>query len=362
MKFNGNWNIAGGVLLCAAMLAAAGQKATYASAGRYNSTRGNPVTDTLSGVYNSTQIKPEAGTQAGQHAFTLAQYNAQEIQPYHAQQIQPHQAQQVDSYQSHEIRPYQSHEIQPVKPAQEAKRDLPPSRQNGRCSNNSPYNGPGNLVEPLTNGLTLNMTDAQIKQRFGSPTEQSWVADSYGYPGINIQVGGQDKEIWDVVLKTNCVMLHSGIGPGSTRAQVLQTFGRADVVTYQAYKLTFTYGGNTVYSVRIEPAEGSFRTRSTADVGSRAAERPATSTGGSDGLAGNWYCVSPSPTVGIIKMDGHGDYSFGANSGHYSVSGTTVAFSGIPWNGGRAELTKGRIDFNYTDKTGFRYYFAFARY
>lgn len=206
------------------------------------------------------------------------------------------------------------------------------------------------------------MTDAQIKQRFGPPSEQSWDADSYGYPGINIQVGGQDKEIWDVALKTNCVMLHSGIGPGSSRAQVQQTFGSADVVEYQAYKLTFTYSGNTVYSVRIEPTQGSFRNKTTADAGARPAPRTSTSTAGSDGLAGNWYCVSPSATVGSIKMDGRGSYTFGANSGQYSVSGSRVSFSGIPWNGGQGELIKGRIDFYYTDKAGFRYYFSFARY
>src|SRR5947209_19944468 len=45
---------------------------------------------------------------------------------------------------------------------------------------------------------------------------------------------------------------------------------------------------------------------------------------GSDGLVGNWLCIEPGPSLGVIKLDGHGGYSFGTDSGRYTVNGQKV--------------------------------------
>ena len=297
-----------------------------------------------------------SNVRAAQQSRQITAQAAQEIHPYHSQEIQP----------------YHAPDVGPAQRARQAQVDRAANQEAGGCGQTAaPYSGPGNLVEPLSDGLQLSMTDAQIRRALGNP-EPSWDSRTYSYPGIDIQVGGAEKEIWDVVLKTNCVKLHSGIGPGSPRAQVRSVFGKTDQIVYGPYKLMFAYRGDMVSSVHIEPASGSFRAAAKPghlpDSASQTAKLAPAETrsphenSASDGLAGDWYCVSPNATVGTIKMDGRGHYTFGANSGRYTVAGNGIAFSGIPWNGGHAQLVKGNLEFYYSDAQGNKYYFAFARY
>lgn len=297
-------------------------------------------------------------------AQDIQQYQAQDIQPDRTQEIQRYRAQDVQAYKAQDIQQYQAQDVRPAAPAEEVKLNTTPSRTNGGCQKSRRSTmQQGNLVEPLSNGLMLSWTDGDIKNNMGEPAERNWDSRAYGYPGIWIVTGGGRSEIWRVTLRADCVQMNSGVGPGSSRADVVRAFGKAYEVTYDQYKLTFAYDGDRVSEVKIEPAEGSFRAMSTGSARKASAQSQSTSSSDApSSMAGDWYCVVPNATVGTIKIKNDGTYTFGSNSGRWSMHGDQIQFSGIPWNGGKAQMVGGNIQFLWKDAAGHAYYFVFARY
>lgn len=144
-----------------------------------------------------------------------------------------------------------------------------------------------NHVEPLSNGLSLGMTGPQIRQQFGEPAHRSWDARSLSYPGFTVQVGGGRQEIWHLTLKKG-VSLSCGIGVGSARDDVEKVFGASEAPVEGQYKLLFTYKGDRVSGIRIDPASGSFA----------ASAEPASALPAS--FVGTWHGVGS--TIGQLEL------------------------------------------------------------
>lgn len=215
-----------------------------------------------------------------------------------------------------------------------------------------------NLVEPLSNGLSLSMTGPEIQKKFGPPTEKGFDARTFGYPGFSVNVGGRDLGIWHLTLKKG-VTLACGVGVGSSRADVVRAFGSADGATSGPYKLAFSYSGDKVAKIRVDPASGSF---SPAPAANPAAKAPA----GADPLVGNWRGLAH--TIATIELKADGTYS-GANGGHgtWKREGGEVVFTGplAAWNGGRARLShlsRETLEFEWRDARGAKNYFALGKY
>lgn len=209
-----------------------------------------------------------------------------------------------------------------------------------------------NLVEPLSNGLALSMTKPEIVSRFGEPPNPTWDSRTFGYRDFSVQVGGQRLEIWRVTLKG--VKLNCGIGAGSSRADVVRAFGKPDGITYDQYQLTFSYTGDRVESIKIEPAKDSFAAIS------GPASQPAKKEDVS--LVGKWYGAGS--TMGLIEMRPDGSYSYGQARGTYSQKDGEIIFTGslTAWNNGHAKIKNGILEFYWTNAQGFKQYFTFAKY
>lgn len=117
----------------------------------------------------------------------------------------------------------------------------------------------GNPVEPLSNGLRLTMTRTDIIGRFGQP-KPNWDRGILSYGSFNVITGGSNYEIWHFTITGTGVTLSSGIGVGSSRGDVAAVFGNPSGGEYGLYKLVFTYSGNNVTAIKIDPAKGSFIT------------------------------------------------------------------------------------------------------
>lgn len=191
-----------------------------------------------------------------------------------------------------------------------------------------------NLVDPLSNGLQLSMTGPQIKEKFGAPP----------YAGWSVETSGRREEIKRVTLSKD-VRLASGIGPGSSRADVQRAFGAADRAEVGAYSLTFSYAGDRVSEVRIESA------------GRRAKKRA--------GTAGTWRGTGG--TVGLLELKPDGTYtSPDGGKGRWKTAPDGVVFTGAlkAWNGGRAKFTDEKhetLEFSWQDEKGRKRYFAFSK-
>ncbi|MDD5302838.1 MAG: hypothetical protein PHS14_06970 [Elusimicrobia bacterium] len=227
------------------------------------------------------------------------------------------------------------------------------------CLLAAPAAGGGkNPVEPLSNGLALTMTGPEIKKKFGAPTEKTFDARTFGYPGFSVNTGGRRQEIWHLTLKKG-VKLSSGIGAGSSRSDVEKVFGSADEATAGPYKLTFTYAGDAVSKIKIDPANGSFAEAQGAPPAAAAA--PASG----DGLVGTWDGVGS--TLGRIDLAADGTYSSpNGGKGTWKATRDGAVFTGplAAWNGGRARLShlsRETLEFQWTGKNG-KQYFAFGKF
>lgn len=216
-----------------------------------------------------------------------------------------------------------------------------------------------NPVEPLSNGLSLAMTGPEIKKAFGAPTERTYDARTFGYAGFSVNTGGRRQEIWHLTLKKG-VRLSSGIGVGSSRADVEKVFGAADEATAGRYKLTFAYAGDAVSRIRIDPANGSFAAEGAAEAPAAAAAAPSGS-----GLVGTWHGVGS--TIGRIDLAADGTYSSpNGGKGTWRATPEGAVFTGplAAWNGGRARLShlsRETLEFQWTGKNG-KQYFAFGKF
>jgi hypothetical protein len=211
-----------------------------------------------------------------------------------------------------------------------------------------------NLVEPLSNGLRLSMTQEEIVAKFGPPSERTWDPRVFGYPQFVVEVGGVNQTIWRVVLKES-VSLRCGVRIGSSRQQVIRAFGGADQVVHQNIRLRFAYRQNQLIRIEIEPAAGEFA-RSPND--SRKAPREVGPSGSS--FLGTWYGAN----VKIqITLQSDGTYVSNVGSGRYAQEGAKVTFTGPlrQWNRGRARVANGALEFHWKDPDGSVHLVAFSK-
>lgn len=221
-----------------------------------------------------------------------------------------------------------------------------------------------NPVEPLSNGLRLSMTQAEILAKFGEPTEHTFDARTFGYPSFGVACGGAFAKIWHLTLKRG-VTLSSGIGVGSSRAAVERVFGSASPVKSGQYAVTFRYDGDRVSEIKIDPANGEF-SGLTSDKPTPRHPRaePKSEPASAASLLGTWYGAGD--TKGTIELHADGTYDWSGNhAGRYSVAGTKVTFTGslTAWNGGVAQLNKrgDTIEFYWTNADGAKQWFVFIR-
>ena len=118
-------------------------------------------------------------------------------------------------------------------------------------------NKTGNLVEPLSNGLTFTMPRSAVQERFGKP--QKVVGTQLRYADFGVEyLEGKDRMIF-VALQGN-VRLNCGLGAGATRSQVEEKFGKLDSrgnVIYKKFLVHFSPApGGTIEAVTVSPAPG----------------------------------------------------------------------------------------------------------
>ncbi|MBU6365803.1 MAG: hypothetical protein KJT01_06290 [Gemmatimonadetes bacterium] len=220
-----------------------------------------------------------------------------------------------------------------------------------------------NKVEPFSNGLRLHWTKEQVIQRFGEPTDRTWDAGIFGYADFRVTVYPPGNAIHRVVLKTPAIRLASGIGVGSAVDDVRRVFGQTSDVVSGQYRLSIEYDGGRVYRLTISPVGDAFAPAATvaggpATPGSRAAGNPMSAP---TAMAGRWYGVN---VANQLTLTADGRYTTGAGgSGSWRQRGDTVQFSGplTAWNGGTAVLSRGALEFHWTNREGAVQYFAFVR-
>ncbi len=223
-----------------------------------------------------------------------------------------------------------------------------------------------NPVEPLSNGLRLSMTQREILAQFGEPSSHTFDARSFGYASFDVACGGAEAKIWHLTLKSG-VQLSSGIGVGSTRADVERVFGPATTANVGQYRLTFSYTGDRVDRIKIDPADGEFAAdkSDTPAAGSAAPVSTAKNkSAAKTKLVGNWYGVGDAK--GEIELRADGTYAWaGTEAGRYSAKGDTLVFTAglAAWNHGIAKLNARRdtFEFQWTTADGAKRWFAFAR-
>lgn len=212
-----------------------------------------------------------------------------------------------------------------------------------------------NPVQPLSNGLALSMTGPEIKKKFGDPTYKTFDARTFGYDSFTVNVGGRRQEIWHLTLKKG-VTMSSGIGVGSSRAEVERVFGAAQEAIAGQYALKFTYAGDKVSAVKIDPADDSFKPEAAA------AEKGALPAP-EGGILGGWHGAGS--TIGRLELKADGTYS-SPNGGHgtWSREGDEIVFTGplAAWNGGRGKLSRpDLIEFKWKSRELGKQYFVFSK-
>jgi hypothetical protein len=204
-----------------------------------------------------------------------------------------------------------------------------------------PARGDQNLVEPLSNGLQLSMTMAQIQEKFGKPTETAWDPGTFGYKDFLVLCGGSKGIIWRVQLRGD-VKLSSGIGPGSSRADVKRVLGSEFRAVSGQYQLTINYdAAGRASEVIIEPANGPFAAMDAP---------PAAGIPNLPALIGNWNASDHA-----LDLFPDGTYKYGLlASGRWHVEKDEVVFDGAlaAWNSGHGHAKDGRLEFVWTDATG----------
>jgi hypothetical protein len=213
-----------------------------------------------------------------------------------------------------------------------------------------------NLVEPLSNGLSLSMTRTEIFQRFGPPAEQTWDPGVFGYPEFMVETGGVDELVWRLTIK-NSISLSSGIHIGSSRQEVGRIFGAADEVVYQRYRLRFRYAQDQLMRIEIEPARGEFAP----SKGRRGKSQGASANGlSTTELLGTWYGSNVKVQVTLEK---DGSYLSTSGPGRYRLEGEKIVFTGPlgQWNHGRARVSDQAMVFHWKDGQGSVHWVAFSR-
>lgn len=217
----------------------------------------------------------------------------------------------------------------------------------------------GNAIEPISNGLLLTMTRTDILNKFGG-AEPSFDQCNLRYPGFQVICGGAHQTIWHFIINGAGITLNSGIGVGSSTQDVAKVFGGPYGGTVGQYKVSFSYDGDKVYDIHVDPAGDEFQPYARGN----AAGANASSAGAAGGVAGLYWCVAPSWSKGTINLLADGRYQMNsAPAGRYRVSGNAVRFSGQlrSWNNGVSRLENGTLIFEWTTLAGARQYFAYSK-
>jgi hypothetical protein len=287
-------------------------------------------------------------------AATLAAAAAQDIGVFHADPVQQHRRESGQ---------------QPARP------------QEPQISTPAYTRGLSNPVEPLSNGLSLAFTKADILNRFGEPTERTWDSRTFGYGSFRVQVGGAREEIWRIRLTGSEVALSSGIRIGSRKRDVEAVLGSAYRADIGQYSLQFSYSGERVTEILIEPANGSFapvaaprRNQSQPPVaavttqpanGSETSPRTPQGNRSQSSVPGVWQFIVPSSTLGEIELRADGTYvGRPAGGGTWRLEGRDFQFTGtLTFNHGRGKLNEDGtlIEFNYKNDGGFAQYFVLKK-
>jgi hypothetical protein len=204
-----------------------------------------------------------------------------------------------------------------------------------------------NPVEPLSNGLKLTMTRADIQEKFGPPPETTYDPQSFGYKEFFVQCGGSRNSIWLVQLK-NPVKLSSGIGVGSSKADVQRVFQSDAFAVSGQYALTLLYDTTGhVSELRIAPANGEF-------VAMDAPPPPSIPT--LPAVVGKWFGLGSS-----IELFPDGTYKYALLArGTWHIESDGVAFDGPVAAWGKAHGKNGQLEFVWSDDQG-PHVFTFRR-
>lgn len=217
----------------------------------------------------------------------------------------------------------------------------------------------GNPVEPISNGLLLTMTRTDILNKFGE-AEPNFDQCNLRYPGFQVICGGAHQSVWHFIISGPGVTLNSGIGVGSSKQEVAEVFGGPYGGVIGQYKVAFSYDGDRVYDIHVDPANGDFQPYSQGgSAGGNSS--PAAPAGG---IAGLYWCVAPSWSKGTINLLADGSYQMNGNAaGRYTVSRGEVHFDGQlrSWNNGVGRLENGTLIFEWTTAAGARQYFAYSK-
>ncbi len=216
----------------------------------------------------------------------------------------------------------------------------------------------GNNVEPLSNGLLLNMERNEIRQKFGAP-KASWVACQMDYGSFSADLC-YGPRIARLFITSPGVTLSSGIGVGSSKADVARVFSNPYGLTTGQYILDFSYNGDKVSKIKIDPANGDFKPYAASE--SKSAKTSAPKAAGE--LAGMYWCVMPTWSKGTINLLADGTYQMnGQPGGHYKYSQGEFHFDGTlkSWNNGVATMDNGNMIFSWKNQDGAHQYFAYRK-
>lgn len=216
----------------------------------------------------------------------------------------------------------------------------------------------GNPVEPLSNGLSFRWERNDIRQRFGEP-KPGWVKCEmdYGDFAIHKCYGPGSARVF---IHSPRIALNSGISVGSAKSEVARVFGNPFGSTSGPYKLDFQYNGERVAHIKID-WDGA-----AAESGNPPPPPAHGTAGDAGGLAGIWHCVAPTFSVGgtlHLLPDGTYRMNGGGVAGRYKAANGQVHFDGTlkDWNNGVAKLNNGVMEFQWTNKEGWKQYFAYRR-
>lgn len=216
-----------------------------------------------------------------------------------------------------------------------------------------------NLVEPLSNGLRLTQTKAQVIQQFGQPTLVTVVGMTF--PEFSVRFEGPGEQVSSFRTQKG-VRLSCGLGVGDSMDQVRKVFPNGGLsggnyqVTHGQYSLLFEGYENQVYKVSIWPVKDRF-------VDESAPPPPKPKDVPISSLAGTWYVTQGGAGVVTLKPDG--TYTTGVGGkGTFTADGKDVVFKGAleAWNGGRGTQSQdGVIEFSWQNEGEFPNYIVLLR-
>ncbi len=216
-----------------------------------------------------------------------------------------------------------------------------------------------NLVEPLSNGLRLTQTKAQVLQQFGQPRLVTVVGMTF--PEFAVRFEGPGEQVSSFRTQKG-VRLSCGLGVGDSMDQVRKVFPNGGLsggnyqVTHGQYSLLFEGYENQVYKVSIWPVKDRFVDES-APPPPKPRDVPISS------LAGTWYVTQGG--AGVVTLKADGSYTTGVGGkGTFATDGRDVVFKGAldAWNGGRGTQSQdGVIEFYWKNEEGFQNYIVLIR-